>query len=194
MKNGFTLIELMTVIAIITTLSMAGLFTYAQVYNRSRVTEAIGKVQEISEAVEAYNADVGFYPPDAKPPNTNPGQSPGLTVPIVSCDPAVRTCPAGWNPAAADRSPFSGGLGKWNGPYLQGSISAFPSTPWKGKYEYDYFINSFSVAGCTYPAGVYIAILPPIPPEAEQAMIKQGFDSSVCPAVNGEVRHIIKAF
>jgi len=60
-KKGFTLIELMIVVAILGILAAIAVPGYMQYVMRSKASEAIGMLAEIKARQEAYRADFGQY-------------------------------------------------------------------------------------------------------------------------------------
>ncbi len=95
--RGFTLIEMMVVIAIIGTLAvMVGPSVFQNVGDANR-TAALSQIEILSVAVESYRLDVGQYP------STNDGLS-GLRVPPTERDLNAR----------------------WQGPYLRKPVPADP--------------------------------------------------------------------
>jgi general secretion pathway protein G len=61
-SNGFTLIELMTVMIIIVVLASVGLAVYGQSVKRSRETVLQMDLTEMRKAIDAYYADKQKYP------------------------------------------------------------------------------------------------------------------------------------
>ena len=62
-KNGFTLIELMVVIAVIGILAVVLVPNVTQAVNKGRVARTVQELQLIANAMDAYLLDVGSYPP-----------------------------------------------------------------------------------------------------------------------------------
>src|ERR1700761_4216512 len=58
---GFTLTELMVVVAIVGILALIGVVSYRKVVNSAKVTEATGMVSAIRIAQESYHAEAGQY-------------------------------------------------------------------------------------------------------------------------------------
>ncbi len=61
-KSGFTLIELMVVIAIIAILAAVGLVVYSTAQKNGRVSKRIQDLQSIQTALELFKGANGFYP------------------------------------------------------------------------------------------------------------------------------------
>lgn len=60
--RGFTLIELMTVIALIMILSVVGIGTYTQATVKSKDTQRKNDINQMVKAAESFYNDVGRYP------------------------------------------------------------------------------------------------------------------------------------
>ena len=60
--GGFTLIELILVMAIITILSVIGIGTFMQATVKSRDTQRKNDLEQMVRALESFNNDVGRYP------------------------------------------------------------------------------------------------------------------------------------
>ena len=59
--RGFTLVELMIVVAIIGVLAVIAVVSYRKILNSSKVAEATNMVQAIRVAQESYHAETGQY-------------------------------------------------------------------------------------------------------------------------------------
>ncbi|MDD5251066.1 MAG: prepilin-type N-terminal cleavage/methylation domain-containing protein [Patescibacteria group bacterium] len=66
-RAGFTLIEIMTVVAIIGLLSTIGTVSYESARRSSRDTKRVSDVKALREGVEMYFETNGAYPPDSDP-------------------------------------------------------------------------------------------------------------------------------
>lgn len=62
--RGFTLIELILVMAIIAILAVVGIGSYTQATLKARDTQRKNDLNQISKALESFNNDVGRYPLD----------------------------------------------------------------------------------------------------------------------------------
>ena len=184
-SKGFTLIELLVVIAIIGILASVVLVALNSSRNSAKVAQAASNQKQFILALQLYYSDVGFYPPDvtrgwdpgfshALPYNPDTGQT---------VTPVCNHCPADWVTQAQ---------ANWRGPY----IVQFPNTtPWNGKYDYNYWRADVTRHGCVVPAGIYFGVQAdyanqnPLPAEAEQKMIDMGFDHDGC--LNGEAQMLM---
>ena len=62
-RKGFTLIELMVVIAIIIILAAIAIPNYINMTKRANVSRATSDLTVIATALECYKTDIGTYPP-----------------------------------------------------------------------------------------------------------------------------------
>lgn len=188
-KEGYTLIEILVVITIIGILSAVGFVAVSGGIEKARITQATQNAENLKAATELYFRDLGFYPPD-----TNRGADPGFTqslpyFPDGAQGTAISSdahCPANWQEIVAE---------EWGGPYLP----KWPiSTPWGGKYDYNYWGSGGEHYGCAVPAGIYAGIQRdyndqnPIPPASEQKMLDLGYDKDGC--LNGEAQLLLIKF
>lgn len=64
-RSGFTLVELMTVIIIISLLAAIGLLKYMDLRNTARSAQVLGDFRSVMVAAYNYYADFNDWPPDA---------------------------------------------------------------------------------------------------------------------------------
>ena len=98
-QKGFTLIELMIVVAIIGILSAIAIPLYANVQSRARVAKAQADVRTLASAVTMYNAHMGQLP--AALTDLTAVAVNGLGQPAGPFMANVPTPPVGGNPAWA---------------------------------------------------------------------------------------------
>lgn len=189
--KGFTLIELLVVIAIIGILSSVAFISLRGAPEKAKTVAAVQAQKTLQKASTLYALAMSFYPPDvgrgwdpgfAKPLPYNIDTGQDCAVNPADC-PACTWCPFDW---------VSQVQAKWQGPY----IAAWPPyTPWKGKYDYNYWPVGANRYGCTISPGVYIGVQGDytdqntIPASAEQDMIDKNLDSDNC--LNGESQMLL---
>lgn len=183
--KGFTLIELLVTIAIIGLLASVVVVSLNASRSSAKVAQAASNQKQFMLALQLYYSDVGFYPPDV-----NRGWDPGFSHALpynpdtgLTDAPSCDHCPSDWAEQAQ---------AKWQGPY----IIQFPnSTPWNGKYDYNYWSAGAIRYGCSVPSGIYFGVQAdyadenPLPAEAEQKMIDMGLDHDGC--LNGETEMLM---
>lgn len=129
-KKGFTLAELLLVVAITSTLTIAGLMAYSNVYERSNAIKIAHDFQEIKAGWEAYLADTdGVYPHEDCFGNHISSHTPS------GANNVNRDAPGHDEIVLTDTDLMMNDLGKtgWNGPYLPQE----PLDPWGRRYSYD---------------------------------------------------------
>jgi prepilin-type N-terminal cleavage/methylation domain-containing protein len=67
-KNGFSLIELLIVVAIIAILAAIAIPNFLSAQMRSKVTRVKSELRSLATAIESYNVDNTAYPPFGVPP------------------------------------------------------------------------------------------------------------------------------
>lgn len=107
MKKGFTLIEVLVAVTIISVLVSIGVVSYASVNKRSRDAKRKGDVEQLRSALEMYRADIGYYP------NIGSGSwsdASGLSTPLVSTYlPAIPSDPKSTQTYRYEETNLSGG-------------------------------------------------------------------------------------
>lgn len=97
-QRGFTLIELMMVIAIIGLLASITLTSVATVRNKARDTRRVTDVKQLAGAVELYRLANGTYPVASVPTLSIPGISPTYVSSIPSAPvPVAQGCTSAQN-------------------------------------------------------------------------------------------------
>jgi type IV pilus assembly protein PilA len=93
-QRGFTLIELMIVVAIIGILAAIAIALYANVHARARLAKAQADVRAIASSITLYQTHMGAVPPSLAALNSPQTNSFGVTAgPFLPATPAP---PQGW--------------------------------------------------------------------------------------------------
>lgn len=138
-QKGFTLVELMIVVAIIGVLAAVAVPKFADMLEKSREGATLGNLSAVNSAVSAYFADLrGIYPADLSKNTTIAG---GVLYPAFLPDylndiPNVKV--VGKNPA---NGPNAQGPGK--NPYLAGNVTV-------GNFSSPAFTNNGAGVGWKY--------------------------------------------
>lgn len=80
---GFTLIELLVVIAILGLVILNILIGISGAINKAKISVSATQQRELQKAIQLYEQDMGFYPPD-----TGRGANPGFSKPFPFNDDA----------------------------------------------------------------------------------------------------------
>ena len=87
---GFTLIELMIVIAVIGVLATLAIAAYQEYQIRAQVSEGLGLMDGLKNNIAEYYVETGFFPPDnALSGSANAGSIVGKYITQVSIDAGV---------------------------------------------------------------------------------------------------------
>ena len=135
-ERGFTLVEIMIVIAIIGILAAIAIPNYISYREKGLIARAQSELKSIEKAVTALTIDTGFWPNKEKFGEHNTAEVWNL------------------NAAAAGITATDGSYPYWSGPYF----GAVPQDPWGNNYffDIDYRLNGsdYIVVGSFGPNGV----------------------------------------
>lgn len=127
LSKGFSLIELMVVIAIIGVLTSIGIISFSQARNKANIAKAKGDLSALRTAVSNLELDTGLLPGGLLP------------------TPCVQNQETYLNAANAGIMSNNGTFTNWSGPYM----STLPKDPWGREYYFDPDYTCYStVEGC----------------------------------------------
>lgn len=168
-RQGFTLIELTVVLAVIVTLALVLTPSISNFINDSRVARSRSDCQTIASAIVTFYRDNGFFPSWRLAQNGGPGSTENRLQLLVSPgNPAQEDAQSGWTSGTAGllsdqlitnvpgyslkttTSPNG-----WNGPYLSNEITA---DPWGNRYVVNIQLIDLSASATTRSGGVKLAV------------------------------------
>jgi len=167
--QGFTLIELTVVLAVIVTLALTLTPSISGIINDSRMARARTDCQTLTSAIVQFYRDNGFYPSWKVAQNGGPGLPANRLQLLVSPgNAATEDQPSPWTTGVAGlfadqlltdgpgyglRTPTS--QNGWNGPYLSSEINP---DPWGNRYVINIDLIDSSASPTTRSGGVKMAV------------------------------------
>lgn len=140
--KGFTLIEILVVIAIIALLSTIGGAYTRFALNRAKVTKAQAEISEIHKAVKALDLDTRMWPGHQAADAINNAANNEICGADASGDTCLTTLSANTSGLVSGDAGFQG----WTGPYM----NKIPKDPWGMDYFFD---TDYSINGAGEPCG-----------------------------------------
>ena len=128
LKNnlGFTLVELLIVIAIIGIISTLGAYSYNLARTSAKIAKAQHDIDVIRKAIETLGNDTNLWPGKQEVDKVNP--TPGSEICAISDG-----CTYGLSDPRSGLVATDGLYENWSGPYMQ----AITIDPWGHEYFYD---------------------------------------------------------
>ncbi|NTW22652.1 prepilin-type N-terminal cleavage/methylation domain-containing protein [Candidatus Falkowbacteria bacterium] len=126
-KSGFTLIEVLVVIAIIGILSTLGNAAYSYARNKAKIVKAGADAEQIEKAITVMANDTLLWPGGQAVDKVN------LTVGVEICVYLADNCAYGLAAPEAGLVASDGTFLGWNGPYM----TSIPKDPWGNQYFFD---------------------------------------------------------
>ena len=167
-KKGFTILELLVVVAIIAILAVIATPQFLGAIDKSRVSAEIADVTGIGQAVTMYNFDTSAFPLSVTGTVGTPGGS------ITGSATALNVLLANQNGDGTALPLNAAAVVGWNGPYM----TTYPNVNrWGGALTYT---TTSTVAGLT-TSNVCLKL--PAIPAADAIALKQGIDSVAATAL-----------
>lgn len=126
-KSGFTLIEVLVVIAIIGILSTLGNAAYGYARSKTKIIKAGADAEQIEKAIGILANDALMWPGGQAIDKVNPAVGSEI------CNYAADNCAYDLTNPAAGLVATDGSFLGWNGPYM----TSIPKDPWGNQYFFD---------------------------------------------------------